>query len=171
MPFFIHLCNVPVYVRFSLLGCATLLVLKQSKSDICMPPMPLFGVANRFFLKKRSKSAFSMEERVCCKSASSPCQRYLRTYSPYWLVCMRLSVNKAVFGKVNNLLVCPVYWSLPGTISRVVSMNSFSRSVSVTLRPLFWNINRSLPTSMPLVCMNRLSGKRNAVIRLQRCTR
>ena len=56
-----------------------LLVLKQSKRDICMPPMPLFGVANRFFLKKRSKSAFSMEERVCCKSASSPCQRYLRT--------------------------------------------------------------------------------------------
>lgn len=43
--------------------------------------------------------------------------------------------------------------------------NSCSRAESAVLLVCFWNMSRSLPTSIPLVCMKRASGKRTALIR------
>lgn len=43
--------------------------------------------------------------------------------------------------------------------------NSCSRCESTVLCVCFWNISRSLPTSIPLVCMKSISGRRIALIR------
>lgn len=98
-------------------------------------------------------------------AASEPSHWCLRTYLPCWFITIRLSVASTVFGMENSLLAFSVIVPFMSYISLATCKNSCSRAESAVLLVCFWNMSRSLPTSIPLVCMKRASGKRTALIR------
>ena len=96
---------------------------------------------------------------------SSPCHWYLRTYLPYWFIAMRLPVARVVFGNVNSLLAYSVIVPVVSAFSLPTCKKSCSLCESAALCVCFWNTSKSLPTSMPLVCMKSVSGIRIALIK------
>ena len=91
-------------------------------------------------------------------------QRYFLTGLPNGFLPMALPVASAVLGCVKRRFIGSAFSPLP-TSSRICCTKSFSRCDCDTLPVCFWNMSRSLPTSMPPVCMKSLSGSLSAVIR------
>ena len=89
----------------------------------------------------------------------------------YWFFTMRLSVASTVFGMENSLLAYSVIAPSAFTFSFVTCRKYFSRSERDALCMCFWNMSRSLPTSIPLVCMKSVSGSLTALIRSAWLTR
>ena len=78
---------------------------------------------------------------------------------------MRLPVASVVFGREKSLFVGSVMVPAVSAFSLATCKNIFSRSESAALCVCFWNTSKSLPTSIPLVCMKRVSGIRTALIK------
>ena len=109
------------------------------------------------------KLALNISVSRCSMASSVPFHSYLRTDLPNWFVPMAVPVDNVLCGKENALFAYSV--SMPcGVRSLHVSKNRRSLAVRPCLWLSFCKMIRSLPTSMPPVCMKSVSGKRKAVM-------